>query len=397
MTTRRFLILSASMGSGHDAVARVLAARLENAGYETVQVDVLELLPGGIGGGLRVAYRAVIERLPVLYAAIYKAFFIRGTVPRPGSAPLAALAESRLLDLTRRHQVDVVVSVFHLAAQIAGRLRASGALPAPSAVVMTEFEPHRQWLHSGNDLYLCHTEEIAADIRRAIGCPAVGNGPLVDAKFADPRVAVPATGAEWWRRRLAPDGRPLVLLSTGAWGIGSSLERTATLLEHAGYAPVILCGQNERLRRRLSALPRITALGWVVDMPALMRAACALVDNAAGQTAMEALSSELPVIGYRPIPGHGADGVRLMADLGLSDYARDEDGLLDSLRRLATAGTARQRRIAAGRAVFRTGAISPLMNLGPRDPDRPLRRRERKARNRLYAGLTRRKSSATSP
>jgi hypothetical protein len=99
-----------------------------------------------------------------------------------------------------------------------------------------------------------------------------------------------------------------------------------------------------------------------------MRAACALVDNAAGQTAMEALSSGLPVIGYRPIPGHGADGVRLMADLGLSDYARDENGLLDSLRRLAAPSAARQRRIAAGRAVFRTGAISPLTNLGSPDP-----------------------------
>jgi UDP-N-acetylglucosamine:LPS N-acetylglucosamine transferase len=186
-------------------------------------------------------------------------------------------------------------------------------------------------------------------------------------------------------------------LSTGAWGIGSSLARTATLLERAGYAPVILCGQNERLRRRLSALPRITALGWVVDMPALMRAACALVDNAAGQTAMEALSSGLPVIGYRPIPGHGADGVRLMADLGLSDYARDEGGLLDSLQRLATAGTARQRRIEAGRAVFRTGAISALMNLGSLDPRGHWDgRREPPADNRFYPGLIRRASSATS-
>ena len=50
---------------------------------------------------------------------------------------------------------------------------------------MTEFAARWQWLHPGNDLYLCHTEEIAAGIRERIGCPAVGNGPLVDAGFAD--------------------------------------------------------------------------------------------------------------------------------------------------------------------------------------------------------------------
>jgi UDP-N-acetylglucosamine:LPS N-acetylglucosamine transferase len=370
MTCRRFLILSAGMGSGHDAVARELAARLEAAGHHVIRADVLELLPAGIGGGLRAAYREVIERMPVLYAGVYRAFFRGGGGPRPGSAPLAALAERRLLELAVRHRADVVVSVFHLAAQVAGRLRARGALPMPAAVVMTEFEAHRQWLHPGNDLYLCHTEEIAEEISKDIGCPAAGNGPLVGDRFADARLAAASARVEQWRCRLSPDGRPLVLLSTGAWGIGSSLERTARLVDGAGFTPAVLCGENKRLHRRLSGLPHVRVLDWVEDMPGLMRAASALIDNAAGQTAMEALAAGLPVIGYRPIPGHGTDGVRLMARLGLSDYAQDEERLLISLRALTCPGTAREHRISAGRAMFRDGAISPLMSLGLREPTR---------------------------
>lgn len=368
MTSRRFLILSAGMGSGHDTVARELAARLEAAGHQAILADVLELLPGGIGGGLRATYRKVIERVPVLYAGIYRVFFRAGGGLRPGSAPLAALAERRLLELAGLHRADVVVSVFHLAAQVAGRLRARGALSVPSAVVMTELEAHRQWLHPGNDLYLCHTEEIAADISKEIGCQAAGNGPLVGARFAEFQLPATSARADRWRRDLSPDGRPLVLLSTGAWGIGSSLPRTARLLDRAGYAPAVLCGENKRLHRRLSALPEVRVLGWVEDMPALMQAASALIDNAAGQTAMEALASGLPVVGYRPIPGHGADGVRVMARLGLSSYARDEEELLSSLWALARPGTTRERRIAAGRAMFRSGAISPLISLGVREP-----------------------------
>ncbi|MBO0821388.1 MAG: glycosyltransferase [Nocardiopsaceae bacterium] len=381
------------MGSGHDAVAAALAARLADAGHDSVRADILTLLPAGIGRGLRAGYRTVIERAPVLYAGIYRAFFrggfqCPGNVPRPGSTPLAALAEDRLLDLLARHPADVVVPVFHLAAQVTGRLRARGALPVPSAVVMTEFEAHRQWLHPGNDLYLCHAEEIAAGIRRGTGCPAAGLGPIVDTRFTDPEptegglTGTALTGTALTGPGLTGPGltgsepglgdRPLALMSTGAWGIGSSLARTAALLHRDGYAPVILCGRNERLRRALAATletaaPGATALGWVRDMPALMRAASVLVDNAAGQTAMEALAVGLPVIGYRPIPGHGADGVRLMARLRLSDYARDPGELRDSLRMLTRPGRARERRIAAGRAVFRPGAISALASL-PRDP-----------------------------
>jgi UDP-N-acetylglucosamine:LPS N-acetylglucosamine transferase len=378
MTGRRFLILSAGMGSGHDTVARELAARLEAAGHQAILADVLELLPARIGGGLRATYRRVIERVPVLYAGIYQVFFRGGRGGsgdgnggarlRPGSAPLAVLAERRLLALAGRHQADVVVSVFHLAAQVAGRLRARGVLTVPSAVVMTEFEAHRQWLHPGNDLYLCHTEDIAAEISKETGCPAAGNGPLVGARFAECMPATSLTRADRWRRDLSPDGRPLVLLSTGAWGIGSSLARTARLLDRAGYAPAVLCGENKRLHRRLSALPEVRVLSWVEDMPGLMWAASALIDNAAGQTAMEALAAGLPVVGYRPIPGHGADGVRVMARLGLSNLARDEEELLSSLWALARPGPTRERRIATGRAVFRSGAISPLIDLGAREP-----------------------------
>ncbi|MCL2584009.1 MAG: hypothetical protein FWE35_16315 [Streptosporangiales bacterium] len=358
---RRFLILSARMGSGHDAVASALAARLEAAGHETIRADVLELLPAGVGTGIRSGYRVVIERAPLLYAGIYQSFFRGGDgAIRPGSAPLAALGERRVLDLVRRERADVVVPVFHLAAQITGRLRARGALSVPSAVVMTEFEAHRQWLHPGNDLYLCHADEIAAGIRRGAGCAAAAYGPVVDPRFTAPE---DGARADSWRQRLASAGRPVVLLSTGAWGIGSSLAPTAALVHEAGYVPAILCGQNERLRRHFAEITPAAALGWVDDMPALMHAASVLIDNAAGQTATEALAAGLPVVGYRPIPGHGADGVRLMARLGLSDHARDPGELLAALSRLTGPGPARDRRIAAGRAVFRPGAIRTLANL----------------------------------
>ena len=83
-----------------------------------------------------------------------------------------------------------------------------------------------------------------------------------------------------------------------------------------------------------------------------MGAADVLIDNAAGQTALQALAAGLPVVGYRPIPGHGAEGVQRMADLGLTDYARGPGPLLRSLAALSTPGPRRHLRIAAGRGLF---------------------------------------------
>ncbi len=104
-------------------------------------------------------------------------------------------------------------------------------------------------------------------------------------------------------------------------------------------------------------------LGWVTDMPGLLHAARALIDNAAGQTAVQALAAGLPVVGHRPIPGHGADGVRRMAALGVSETAGDAAALLGSLDRLLPDGPARRERVAAGRALFRDDALARVLDL----------------------------------
>nr|WP_324604171.1 hypothetical protein [Streptomyces sp. Tu 6176] len=101
----------------------------------------------------------------------------------------------------------------------------------------------------------------------------------------------------------------------------------------------------------------------MTDMPALLRACAALVDNAAGQTAVQALAAGLPVVGYRPLPGHGTEGVRRMAAAGVSDHVPDEAGLLDSLARLTARGPERARRVAAGHALFRADALAEAVRL----------------------------------
>ncbi|MEV6315208.1 galactosyldiacylglycerol synthase [Streptomyces sp. NPDC051776] len=359
---RRFVVLSASMGAGHDAVARELARRLRTLGHDVLVQDVLALLPPGTGPALRSFYRASVRHTPRLYAGIYATFLAPGPGPRPGSSPLAALAERRLAEVVRRWRADAVVSTFHLAAQITGRMRERGTLDVPSAVVVIDFAVHRGWLHPGNDLHLCLTEAAAATARRATGRPATAAGPVVSPQFG-----AETAGSPWypWRTtfaRRAP-GRPPVLLSAGAWGVGSGLLATAQALARGGFLPVLLCGRDERLRHRAASVHGVLALGWVRDMPGLMAACRVLVDNAAGQTAVQALAAGLPVVGHRPIPGHGEEGVREMAAAGLSAYASGPGGLVAEVGRLAQDGPERTRLIDRGRTAFAADAARLIADL----------------------------------
>ncbi len=154
-----------------------------------------------------------------------------------------------------------------------------------------------------------------------------------------------------------------MLLSAGAWGVGDALLGTAEALAGRGFLPVLLCGRDERLRRRATRLRGVMPLGWVDDMPGLMGASRLLVDNAAGQTSVQALAARLPVIGYRPIPGHGAVGVREMAAEGLTVYASDLGELLAQAGRLVPPGPERDRQTERGAAVFRDDAARLVAEL----------------------------------
>lgn len=347
MPTGPALILSAGMGAGHDRVAHELAARMSGSGTRCQVIDVLDLLPLRFGHGLRRSYAWALGNAPSAYAMVYRIFF---TSPRARAiAPLTGVAASRLEDLVRLRDPAALVSTFHLGAQIAGHLRARGRLPVASHVLITDFAVHPLWLHPGNDAYLCPTPAVARAAGTATGRPAWCHAPVVHASFRRPAPPV-RDGAE-----------RVILVAAGSWGVGRVDETARTLAASGRYRPVVLCGRNERLRERLGRETACVALGWRDDMAELMAMGHALVDNAAGLTAQEAIAAGIPVIGHRPIPGHGLAGVRAMAKAGLSVYAPDAAALLTTLDHLADPAE-RHRQVARAAAVFDLPSAETLLN-----------------------------------
>ena len=359
----RHLILAASMGDGHLGVGAQLQRRLIARGDSADVVDILDVLPFRLGPLLRGSYAAMLRHAPSVYEAIYRSFF----VPRKGSGmrpdPLVAASCPAVLRAIAAHQPDSVVSTFHLCGQITGRLRASGRLSVPSTVVVTDLVAHRMWLHPGNDAYVCVHPTVAAEVAAATGRPACSIAPAVSDKFLtadDDELPRTETRAELG----VPASMPAVLVSAGAWGSGE-VAKTVAAVASSGHATVVLCGRNEELRRAVAdgenVGRNVVALGWRDDLPQVMRACDVLVENAAGQTAMEALAAGLPVVTYRPIPGHGRDGARRMAELGLSSFADGDRELRSFVADLVTPDSARREaQVAAGLALFTADPVGFL-------------------------------------
>lgn len=355
------LVLTASMGGGHDGVARELARRLRADGHGVVVLDVLSVLPWRLGDGMRAGYRGMLSAAPWLYEAIYRGFFVpHARVAVPDASPAVRLAASSLRPIIDARPPDAVVSTFHLAGQAAGRLRRDGTLRAPSVVLVTEAVAHAMWRDAATDLYLCVYPGQAELLRHELRVDARCVQPVIRPEFQ--RRPSPAE-APVSSRRSDPSR---VLVSTGSWGIGHP-ERVAQILAGTGrYRPVVLCGHNDRLRRRLSRISGCEALGWTRDLAPLMAQSSVLVENAGGGlTCWEAFAGGLPVVTFDPIPGHGRVGAARLQQSGLSMFASDAAGLVAALDDLTSVASGTRRRLrAAEAALFGDGAADAAEVVG---------------------------------
>jgi processive 1,2-diacylglycerol beta-glucosyltransferase len=312
----RALLLSGSLGMGHDTVAAACAASLQARGWSTRTLDAMRLLGRGGGSAGELVFRGMLA-VPGLFDAFHFAAL------RPGSRP-ALLADSaarrQLVPRLRRyldgHPTDLVISVFATGASAASAL--ADRYPGLSHLVFcTDVTPHRLWVHRNVDAYLV-TATVA---ERAV------------LRFQpDARVLVvpPPVRAAFYHPPSQPQARAVlgipvqersVLLMSGAWGLGP-VARAAEALGAAGVHVLAVAGRNAKLERMLRAVAerqhRVRPFGFTDRVPELM-AAADLVITSSGDTCGEARTVGRPLLLLDVVQGHGRDNLQHELELGGAD------------------------------------------------------------------------------
>jgi processive 1,2-diacylglycerol beta-glucosyltransferase len=312
------LLLSGSIGAGHDAVAAACAAALGSVGTTSEVLDCMRLPGRGRAWAGAAAFRALLRR-PALYDAFHFSQLRAGSPLAAWMERAAAqsLAPALSAELDAR-STRLAIAVFATGAGALGRLRAVRP-DLRAAVVLTDATAHRLWAHPGVDRYLALSPLAAATLRRYL--------PRADAVVIPPPVrpgCYSPLGRDEARRRLGlgsgAGSPPVVLLTAGGWG-RASLDEIAAALLAAGLAVVALAGSNAALLRRLGTLAgalstpdrgRLVVRGWSSDVPELM-AASDVVVTAPGQSCHEARAVGRPLVVLDAVPGHGREN--LLAEL----------------------------------------------------------------------------------
>ncbi|MDT8902796.1 MGDG synthase family glycosyltransferase [Anaeroselena agilis] len=331
------LIVTASVGAGHDQAARAVGAEIGER-YPGVRVTIADFMGeenSYLNALLKETYLKMISVSPQVYDLLYR---WSQTHQLPVVQTLLAKAMKRSMRrLYFRYRPDLIIFTHPFPCGAAAYLRRKGLLDAPLVGVVTDFSAHPLWVYDEVDLYFVAAGETRNELVRQ-GVPAeriCPTGIPIDVSFG----RQPDRSAAMRELGLAAL-QPTVLIMGGGLGIGPVADAVRSLDGvGGGLQIVVVAGRNAELRRELRAIAAasrhyIVALGYTRRVRELMAAADLLITKPGALTVSEGLSAGLPMVLISPLPGQEEDNAAYLVDRGaavlLAD-ARDAGAMVAGL------------------------------------------------------------------
>ena len=331
MAARSYLIVAASIGSGHMKAAEALAAALLRAEPEAhvAVVDFTKRDTAWVTWFMKAVYLKMLHFMPNLYQLLY-----RFTGHRQGASPvqklIASLTKRNMRSLVRRHAADTVICTHPFPEGAASCLKESGEEEFFFATVLTDYSVHRMWFYPGVDAFFVATERMRRSLVKE-GCAAT---------------AVHATGIPILPLSPAGFDRAAICERLGLGDVAHSLEKLEDVAEKLQI--LVVAGKNERLlawvkEHAVRSHHAVRAWGYTDAVPELMAAAALLISKPGALTISEAWAMGVPLILHEPIPGPELENAMIASERGTAVWlGKGENlaalvmGLLGDAPRLAS-------------------------------------------------------------
>lgn len=285
----RVLIASLPIGTGHDIAARALAEEFLGRGVE-VEFSHHLVPPARLATSL---YFLGMRYLPRTYGATFRWADESYRLWQRHRRGWQRVGQSWLESVYREHRPDVVVATHPFALTAWSQVKKNhGAIRLIG--VLTDLSCHRFWYEPLADAYTVWLPEQAEDLKR------MG---ISESSIWQTGIPIRSSFHESPLYSQLPRG-PVVLLG-GGLGLGPYY-RILKQLSHLSYPVMAVCGHNEKLLWQLEQHrwpDTVSIVGYVEQMPVLLRNSRVVVGKPGGVTAAEVAQSTVPWVLSHWIPG----------------------------------------------------------------------------------------------
>ena len=342
----KVLILSRSMGGGHNTAAKAMCEAFERRGVFAEMVDGAVFTTRFIKDASSYIYVKSVQRTPRLFGAVYKLGEVIST-PRCKSVIYLAnhKGAGRMFDYIKENGFDAVVSPHLYPIETLTYLKRKKGLKIPCFGIATDYTCIPFWEDSEMDLYFIPSKELEGEYlnRKMDEKKLIPTGIPVSAKFKN---KIPKEEA---KRKLGLDeSSKYYLVMSGSMGAGNALEISQNLLKYEkDCKPIVICGNNARLYEKMkeSLLNSAVVVGFTDKIELYMNASEAVFTKAGGLTSTEAAVFGIPLVHTSPIPGCETENTEFFTEKGMSIHDDNPETLVKMALKLTSDPSAVERMV----------------------------------------------------
>ena len=331
---KSFLLVTASIGSGHIKAASSVAEALKIK-YPDASVNMVDFTAVGVSvvnAFMKWSYLTMLRFVPNLYELMYR-FTGNRTCGGLIQAFLDFIMARDMRKLVRKYRPDAVICTHPFPSGAASQLKlyVKGTdEDFLSDVVITDYSVHQMWVYKRVDQYFVARKDMCRELMEH-GLP---ESSLYPVGIPVGRQFVQLESREKLFQELKLDSsKPVLLIMGGGLGLGGMDVALGALEDlKQDVQIIVVAGKNQRLMAQVqAAIPKshhdIRVYGYTDMVHKLMMVSSLLISKPGALTITEAMSCGLPILLHEPIPGPETDNAEYFAQCGTAAWIRSDEEL----------------------------------------------------------------------
>lgn len=331
MSGKNILVVTASMGSGHNKAANAVAEAIKRK-YPVNKINVIDFMStetAYFNSLVKDIYLKMLDHTPSVYEFFYK-FTSDSTKGSTIQSVFAHAMKKDMRELIKKYEADMVICTHPFPCAAASYLKQTGEINIPLITVMTDFCVHQFWLYKNIDIYFTANDLLKKEM--------VNQGLLEERIFVTGIPVGYNFRVDYNREDLLAKfklekDKPVALIMGGGLGLGGvknalcqleRLKKDIQILVITGANVALWSEMNEYAKH---SKHKIFVWGYSHNIQEFMSVATFLISKPGALTISEALTRELPMILHDPIPGPEVDNAKFVSDNGAAIWVRHQDTL----------------------------------------------------------------------
>ena len=331
MSGKNILVVTASMGSGHNKAANAVAEAIKRK-YPVNKINVIDFMStetAYFNSLVKDIYLKMLDHTPSVYEFFYK-FTSDSTKGSTIQSVFAHAMKKDMRELIKKYEADMVICTHPFPCAAASYLKQTGEINIPLITVMTDFCVHQFWLYKNIDIYFTANDLLKKEM--------VNQGLLEERIFVTGipvgyNFRVDYNRDDLLAKFKLEKDKPVVLIMGGGLGLGGvknalcqleRLKKDIQILVITGANVALWSEMNEYAQH---SKHKIFVWGYSHNIQEFMSVATFLISKPGALTISEALTRELPMILHDPIPGPEVDNAKFVSDNGAAIWVRHQDTL----------------------------------------------------------------------